>query len=407
LHIADRAGNPDGAKGAKLRVVEQLRREPFRLLFPLGVLLAWLAIIPWVLFGTGVIRGWLGSYHALTMTQGFLVAISVGFLGTLIPRRTGASPMSSFELLLCVAALASVPLWLLGDQLLGAQVAYLMVLATLAQFAIRRMRVAKRPAPPSFVFLPIGMVAGGAGAALIGVSTLGGPGWTLGTGRSLVEEGLLLCLVMALAPMLTPLICHGAAPPDPEPAAARRARAWHLLAAALLLLSFALQSALPGMTGDRVGLLVRGAVVAAHLLIWAHLLRPPTVPGLHRRLFRVALACVPLGLLAAGARPAYRIPLMHVTFIGGFSLLVFAVSLHVVFLHTGREALAARVSLPVWLVGGLTVAAALARATAEQFASHYVEALAVASSLWLLAALVWGVLLVSMVVRRPRPGPAP
>jgi uncharacterized protein involved in response to NO len=127
------------------------------------------------------------------------------------------------------------------------------------------------------------------------------------------------------------------------------------------------------------------------------------VAGLHRRLYWLALAFVPLGELAAGARPAYRIPSLHLTFVGGLSLLVFAVSFHVVFLHTGREGLASRRPWPVALVGALVLIAACARACAEHLSAHYFEALAVASSLWLAGALVWGAYLVGLIVRSARP----
>jgi hypothetical protein len=197
--------------------------------------------------------------------------------------------------------------------------------------------------------------------------------------------------------VLTPIICHGAPLADPPPDEARRLRALHLGLGALLLGSFAVQHGV----SERAGLLLRGSVVAAEVTL-AGLLRAPSVPGLHRRLYRLALAFMPFGLLAAGARPAYRIPFLHLTFIGGFSLLVFAVSFHVVFLHTGRDALASRWPKPVATVGALTVAAALARASAERFPLHYFEALALASSLWLLGALVWGVFLVGLIARRVR-----
>ena len=137
-------------------------------------------------------------------------------------------------------------------------------------------------------------------------------------------------------------------------------------------------------------MLLRGTIVALEVA-WAS--RPdrfPTVPGLHRRMFWLALLLVPVGELAAGARPALRIPLLHLTFVGGFSLLVFAVSFHVVFLHTGREALARARPWPVALVGTLVLLAAAARACAEHFSRHYFEALATASSLWLAGALIWG-----------------
>jgi hypothetical protein len=83
--------------------------------------------------------------------------------------------------------------------------------------------------------------------------------------------------------------------------------------------------------------------------------------------------------------------------------MVFAVSFHVAFLHTGREPDAARSPWPVALVGALVVLAAAARASAERFSTHYFEALAIASSLWLLGAIVWAAFLVRMI-RRPAAG---
>jgi uncharacterized protein involved in response to NO len=322
------------------------------------------------------------------MTQGFLVAIAFGFLGTMLPRRTGAAPLTAVELGVAVLALVAVPICLFLDSLAGAQVAYLVVLGTLVQFALRRLRRAGRPPHPSFVFLPLGIVGGMAGSVLI----LAGQ---VAPGRALVEEGLLLSLVLAMSPMLTSIITQGRPLADPPDGTYRRQRALHLAAAALLFASFAVQFAL----WERGGLLLRGAVVAAEVLFASRVWEAPSVPGLHRRLYRLALVMVPVGELMAAARPAFRIPSLHLTFVGGFSLLVFAVSFHVVFLHTGREELAARRPWPVLVVGGLVLVAACARACAEHFSQHYFEALAIASSLWLAGALVWGAYLFGLIIR--------
>lgn len=385
--------------------MDSLRREPFRLLFPLGVVIAWLAVLPWVLFGVGVTRVWLGTFHGLAMTQGFLLAMAVGFLGTMIPRRTGASPMASGELVFFTIGLAAIPLLLFWSPLLAPEVVYLAILVALARFALVRLRSASatRQPPPSFVWLPLGVIAAAIGAALLIASALGAPDWTTALGRSLVEEALLLSMVLALAPVLAPMIRTGAGVPDPAPFVIARQRRWHLVAAALFFLGFVLQYAV----SLRAGLLLRGVVVATVVVATTGVFSSPTIGGLHRQLFRVALVLVPLGPLAAGARPAYRVPLLHLTFIGGFSLLVFAVSLHVVYMHTGREALAKRWSAPALVIGGLTISAALVRASAEIVSWHYVEVLTSAALLWLLAAAVWGTAVLFMVLRRAPKAAAP
>ena len=366
-----------------------VRREPFRLLFPLGALLGLLGVLPWLLFGAGLSRLYLGVYHAFTMTQGFVIAIAAGFLGTMIPRRTAAAPLSSFELVLICAALAAIPAALIADRVAVAELAYLAAVGTLAQFALRRIGRSGKSVPPSFVLIPFALSAGVVGALLLLASAFGAPAWTIAIGRGLVEQGVLVALVMALGPMLTPLIVEGEAAADATP------RWLYAIVGALFVASFAAEVAWP-----RAAQLVRGALAALTIFFIANVARRPRVPGLHRRMYQLAMAMVPVGLLAAAARPAYRVPLLHLTFVGGLSLLVFAVGAHVTFLHTGRDALARRRPWPIALVAALTVAATIVRASAERVAAHYVQMLGLAAMLWLTAAAIWAIYLGPMLRSR-------
>jgi uncharacterized protein involved in response to NO len=336
-----------------------VRREPFRLFFPLALAVAIAGVLPWLLFGRGLVRSWPGTFHSLTMGQGFFVAAAVGFLGTMIPRRTGAEPMSWPELAILALGTAAAPVLLAHGSLASAQVAYLIVLAVLVQFVVRRSRqgAARRPPPPSFVLIPLALLAGLGGGALLVASTLGADVWTLVLGRMLVLQGLPLGLVLALA-------------------------------------SFAVELWL----SERAGLLLRAGVCAAELIagpVWSRAGRP----GLHRSLFRVALFFVPLGLAAAGVAPERRVPSLHVTYIAGLALLVLSVTVHVTLYHTGREAKADRWPWPVVLASAFLFAAVAVRAVAERAFDDYFVALTLASSLWLASALVWAAYLVVMVVR--------
>lgn len=378
-----------GAAPARSHVVIDLRREPFRLLFPLGALLALLGVLPWLLFGTGLSRLYLGVFHAFTMTQAFLIAVAAGFLGTMIPRRTGAAPLTSLELVLLSASLAAIPAALIADHLAVAELAYLAAIVTLAQFALRRLRRSQQTVPPSFVLIPFALAAGVTGALLLLASAFAAPAWTIVVGRGLVEQGVLLPLVMALAPMLTPIIVDGAAAPDKTP------RWLHVAVGALFVATFAFEPAWP-----RVAQVTRGALVALELVSLADVARRPRAAGLHRRVYQLAMLLVPVGLLLAAGQPAYRVPFLHLTFVGGLSLLVFAVGAHVTFLHTGRDALAGRRPWPIALVAVLTLAAMIVRASAERVAAHYVEMLGLAAMLWLTAATIWALYLGPMMLRR-------
>jgi len=114
--------------------VNVLRREPFRLLFPLGALFALLGVLPWLLFGIGLSRLYLGVYHAFTMTQAFLIAIAAGFLGTMIPRRTGSAPLSAGELVVLCASLAAIPAALIANRVAVAEVAFALGFADQSAF---------------------------------------------------------------------------------------------------------------------------------------------------------------------------------------------------------------------------------------------------------------------------------
>jgi uncharacterized protein involved in response to NO len=324
------------------------------------------------------------------MTQAFLVALAVGFLGTMLPRRAKSAPLTRTELALLALALLAVPVAAWLDSVTSAEVAFLTVLGILGRYAVSALRravaSAPRKPPPSFVLLPLGVGLGALGALLLiaGDRHLAG-GWAFRLGRQLAQQGLLLGLLLALVPMLAPILAHGEAAREPDGAAATRQRGWYLLAGLALALSFPVEQWL----SVRAGLGLRGLVCAGVFVLAGGLLRPGTRAGLHRWFFRVALWSVPLGLLAAGLAPGRRVQLEHVTYVGGLSLVAFAISAHVTMLHGGAAELADRRPALVFVAGGLTLAAALVRVGAEGSPEHYVGALVLAASLWLAAAVAW------------------
>ena len=80
------------------------RAEPYRLLFPLGGLLAWAGVLHWLLLATGAIDDYRSTFHAITQIQGLMTCFGVGFLFTFIPRRTGGEPARAWQIAVAVAA---------------------------------------------------------------------------------------------------------------------------------------------------------------------------------------------------------------------------------------------------------------------------------------------------------------
>jgi uncharacterized protein involved in response to NO len=367
-----------------------MRREPFRLFFPLGLAIAAAGVVPWLLFGRGWIHAWPGVPHSLVMTQGFLLAMAVGFLGTMLPRRTQSAPLSPLELGLLTGCLAVGPAALLAGATVIGEIVLLGALAVLARFALVRFRT--RPAevtiPASFLFIPQALVHGAIAAVLL---IHPDQPWMLALGRALAGQGVLFGLVLALAPILLPIIVQGQ-PPGASPPGRWRV---HALVAIGFSASFA--------SDGPVGLLVRGALITLELTI-AGVWTPGGRPGLHRALFRLSLLLVPIGLFAAGLVPAQHVALLHVSYAGGLGLLALATSVHVTVSHTGRSWLADRRPWPVAVAALLIVAAACLRAEIDRTGARYFDALTLAAVLWILGVAVWAGFLVPMLARAPRAG---
>src|SRR3954447_22338642 len=68
--------------------------DPYRIFFPLGIILGAIGVSIWPLYYYGVSEGYSGRAHAFVQTDGFLYAFIVGFLLTAIPRFTGTQPPS-------------------------------------------------------------------------------------------------------------------------------------------------------------------------------------------------------------------------------------------------------------------------------------------------------------------------
>jgi uncharacterized protein involved in response to NO len=140
---------------------------------------------------------------------------------------------------------------------------------------------------------------------------------------------------------------------------------------------------------------LRGVLLLALLVFEGRLYRTPRLPGLQRRVVQGAAWLVPLGSIAAGIWTDYRVALLHITFVGGFSLLTLAIGSHVVLSHTDREALRDRAKVPVAIYAFLILLASATRASADLMLEGYFHHLAYASAVWIAATLGWLYLLLA------------
>ena len=366
------------------------RREPYLLFFPLGIALSWAGVGHWLLFSVGATHRFDPIFHAMTQIQGFLMAFAVGFLFTMIPRRTGSRPPETWEVVVCAVApvATTVAAWL--QAWAWSQVAWLALALVLIAFAVRRFAsaTARRRPPAGFVWIPLSIAMGILGSVLTAVGAIPALDvfWLHNVGRGLVLQGMFVGLVLGVGTLAFPLMTRGKAPAD---VAGSRgdwtAMALHALGALIVAASFFLE-----VTGAlRLALSLRALVALAVLVAVIELWRLPDQPGWNRWLVWLAGWMLPLGYGFAAVWPQHLSAGLHITFVGGFALLALAVAAQVTLGHRGYRDVMAGKPLPVAWIGVLMLAAIGARTLMQLDPARYFVWMGVASALFLAATVVW------------------
>ncbi|MEM7245654.1 MAG: NnrS family protein [Acidobacteriota bacterium] len=373
-----------------------MMRRPYKLLFPVGAVLGAVGVGHWLVYTLGLQEGYSGDAHALVQVQGFLMAFAAGFLLTMIPRRTGTPPVgtvtvvASAVLVVLSAGAATLEKWTI------AHLSFAATLLVLLGVVGRRFlaREAGRRPPAVFVFVPIGLLCGLAGVAFV----LGNQHGFVGrnayvAGWRMITEGVFTCWVVGLGAFVVPLLGGRETPPDADATpASRRLLILHALVGLTLVGSYlveaVLQSRLGSGVGLRVGLGLRFVLVVFELVVLTQAWRRPRQAGIQRTWVWLANLMVPFGLLLATLFPHSKTAWLHLSFVGGFSLMALSLSAHVVAAHGGHETDTGRRPWPLVTLGILVLMAGLTRASADHHGSYF-NHLAYAAALWLLGLGCW------------------
>lgn len=361
------------------------RREPYRVLFPLGVLLSWAGVAPWLLFAFGFTEQWLPVFHALTQVQCFLACMAAGFLFTMIPRRTATRPAAAWEVGLAMLAPLGTAAFAFQERWAASQLCWAAGMATLLQFALRRFRArtAKGLVPSSFVWVLLALAMALISPILAAVGAAGGDDrmWLHDVGRNMALQGVLACLVVGVGALILPHLARGDGPAEPS----HGARAFHLAAGLTFAASFFVEQlvSVPLAHG------LRAACTAAALIPSARLWRAPTLPGLHRRLAWLAGWALPLGYALVAIFPNHRKALLHVVFIGSFGAMSLSVALHVALTHAGLGEVLERRSRAVGALGAALLLSLVARMLFDFDQVHLRLWLGAGAGCFVLATLIW------------------
>ncbi|NJO54100.1 MAG: NnrS family protein [Bacteroidales bacterium] len=370
--------------------------EPFRLLFPVGVLLGLYGVAMWPLHIWAGAAMYPGQFHARIMIQGFLSAFVIGFLGTALPRlletpkvRLGES--LAYALGLCGAA----GLHASGRMPTGDLVFLITMGLFVGHLALRGAIFRKDVPPPGFVLVALGMACALAGTGLLLVAqevpqALPDPLPVLG--RLLLHQGYLLFPVMGIGAFLLPRF-FGLPSRQSFPASTGLPPGWlgragfALFCGGVVLAGFVLEAFGEPRWGN--GLRAGGVLFYFLREVPAH--RAGFGGGALALGLRLALASIPIAYGLMAAWPERTSSFLHVLFISGFSLLTLIVASRVVLGHSGRSASFRAWLWPVLVMTGLVVLAMLTRVSADWMPqmrqSHY----AYAAVAWMAGVAAWSV----------------
>jgi uncharacterized protein involved in response to NO len=362
---------------------------PYRLFFPLGLILSWIGILYWLLFGLGWTSEYRPAFHAIIQIQGFLICFAAGFLFTAIPRWTETAPASPWTMGIAALSLGGSAFAAWGDHIVASQLAWSVAAGILGVFGWRRFQwpEGRWRLPNAFIHVPVALGIGIAGSLLFMLDGVyGWDGRLQEMGRLIVFQGVFLGLIIGVGGMALPLITRGEPPPDggtgPKD---RRARAGHLLLALGFLVSFGLEAG----GSVRVGYGLRAVLSAVALLSGPALHRFPTRPGWNRRLVWLGPWFIPASYTVGALYPEFKIAALHGVFMGGFALTAFAVAAHVVLGHEGADSDQNERAWPVAFYGLLLGGAILPRAAVQMDPSHSMLYLSLTAGAWWTGSLVW------------------
>lgn len=376
-------------------------REPFRLFFPAATLAGLAGVSLWVPLLLGWTTDYPGTPHARLMVQGFFSGFIFGFLGTALPRLIEVPALAAKEAFPLLALFfACMTAHLLGATSLGDTLFAVELLLWLAMLK-RRCHGKRDQPPPSFVLVGLAFACGLVGTAL----HLAVKRWELMAevellGKLLSYHGFVLLCVLGAGGFLLPRFL-GLGPRRTFPASPTETPEW--LAAArvaqvaglLIMVTYGLEAA----GWPRLAATLRAGLVVGYL--WRELplerLRW-TWHGVQWFLV-VGLACLPLGVLASGWLPGWRVALGHVELLAGFGLITLGVATRVVFGHSGERAQLERFHAPLTVAAGLMLVGLVNRLTGEflpsTMASHYLYG----ALCWLAGLLLWAVRVLPKVLQ--------
>lgn len=363
--------------------------NPYRFLFPLGLLHAILGGLYWVGYALGFLP-YPGVEHAHEMFTGFLLSYASGFLLTAIPRFTGSPSCSRIELAIAISA--SSLTFFIHDSWLT-----LFTLLFLVIFVLRRFKSSGFAPPPHFIFLPVGLLLGISSSTALTVIDAGlMDGRYILPARLLLYSGTMLAFILGIGAKLiaallgwTPVPVHqiqSLKTQHPARAPINFKKITPHLQAALFVISFGVEIGLHPGIGKGLRALCATWIAFHNWKIY----RRPLATGKLAFWIWVTAWLLILGLWTQSIFPEFGVHAAHLVFIMGYGLVTLMVASRVILAHGGYSLEHESKSRVYALFSTALIIAALTRFTAP-WTPSYTQHLGYAAGVWVIGVIIWGV----------------
>jgi uncharacterized protein involved in response to NO len=332
--------------------------EPYRWLFPMGVLFGALGVYVWIMYALNPTSIYPNQLHSKLMFGTFLFSFAAGFLMTAIPKMTASFPAQIFEIVLAFYLILMNSLFAYVTRpeyfYLSSAVSVLFLVA----FFTRRFLARTKTPPPFFPFVILGLLIGFIGSLLLGMNAFYNfSAEILLMAKKFYFEGLILLLVLGIGSRLIPVI-SGRAKVDEK--IDRSAVLKNVLLGLFLIAGYVFESYEYNLIGGLMRCLVVGWVGVFN---WGLFLKA-----------------------------------MHLTYIAGFGLMTLTVASRVTLAHGSYDLAFEAKSNALWICGALILTAAATRVAAPFTGSGYINHLGYAAVVWIVAIALWGFIFVKRMI---------
>lgn len=365
--------------------------EPFRIFFPLGILLGITGVSLWPLHYAGIADTYPLLAHMRFMIHGFLGCFIIGFLLTAGPRLLKIAPPSPRVIVAFFTLSLSNAIALSFNQFALADILFLTEILGISAVAAVGFPKHKDLPPPGFVLAAAGILSAIAGSILmLRTSTGASSGNEYELAKILLFQAFPILPLIGIGAFFFPKLSGGPNTHD-LPVNAHPTLTWsrHAMRAAGIAALFIVSIPIELEGNYFTAYTLRALSVALYLCIETPIFRRSQAPRpqqKHLVICNLALVC---SLAAVAVFPLLRAAWLHGFFICSLTGSIILVSTRVVLGHSGNFPLVLKSKKPLlWGVYALLLAAAT-RIFADFMpalrVSHYIYA----AVIWLFVVLAW------------------